>query len=75
MHTPELLTMTYTNPFWQRYNEGLTRLTEPDRAIGPLVAVGCGHFVQRDGPGFVSDELVSLLDRVCNRVEQVSERS
>ncbi|KAF2638586.1 hypothetical protein P280DRAFT_471191 [Massarina eburnea CBS 473.64] len=74
LHTPRLLTMTYANPAWQKYNEGLVWITEGAKAIGPIIAVGCGHFVQKDGPGFVSDELVSLLDRVVNRVEQVSER-
>jgi hypothetical protein len=66
--------MTYANPAWRRYNEGLALITDEGRAIGPIVAVGCGHFIQKDGPGFVSDELVSLLDRIVNRVEQVSER-
>jgi pimeloyl-ACP methyl ester carboxylesterase len=74
LHIPKILTMTYANPAWRRYNEGLTYLTDDGRSIGPIVAVGCGHFIQRDGPGFVSDELVSLLDRVVNRVEQVKER-
>ncbi|KAF2819331.1 hypothetical protein CC86DRAFT_144685 [Ophiobolus disseminans] len=74
LHIPKLLTMTYANPAWRRYNEGLTRITDEGRCIGPIVAVDCGHFIQSDGPGFVSDELVSLLDRVVNRVEQVSER-
>ncbi|KAF2735967.1 hypothetical protein EJ04DRAFT_178701 [Polyplosphaeria fusca] len=74
LRTPKVLTMTYQNPAWQRYNEGLRGITDEDKAIGPLVAVGCGHFIQRDGPGFVSDEMVSLLDRVVNRVEQLRER-
>ncbi|KAH7117795.1 Alpha/Beta hydrolase protein [Dendryphion nanum] len=74
LHTPRRLTMTYANPAWQKYNEGLTRITDEDKAIGPLIAVGCGHFVQKDGPGFVSDELVSLLDRVVNRAEQLREK-
>jgi hypothetical protein len=68
---PKLLTMTYVNPKWQRYNEGLTRLTDEGKAIGPLVAVGSGHFVHVDAPGFVADELVSLLDRVVNQVKQI----
>jgi hypothetical protein len=66
--------MTYANPVWQRYNEGLTRITDEDKAIGPIIALNCGHFIQKDGPRFVSDEMVSLLDRVVNRVDQVSER-
>jgi len=74
LSTPKLLTMTYANPAWRRYNEGLTLLTDDGRAIGPIVAVGCGHAIHVDGPGFVSDEVVSLLDRVVGRMEQVSER-
>ncbi|PVH98394.1 hypothetical protein DM02DRAFT_615816 [Periconia macrospinosa] len=74
LHIPKLLTMTYANPAWQRYNEDLIAITDNGKAIGPLVAVGCGHFIQKDGPAFVGDEVVSLLDRVVNRVEQVSER-
>jgi pimeloyl-ACP methyl ester carboxylesterase len=73
MHTPKLLTMTFLNPTWQKYNEGLTHITDKDKALGPIPAVGCGHFIQTDGPGFVSDELFSLLDRVVNRVEQLKE--
>ena len=74
LHTPKILTMTYMNPKWQKYNDGLTQITDDEKAIGPVVAVGCGHFVQKDGPGFVSDELISLLDRVVNRMEQLRER-
>jgi hypothetical protein len=67
--------MTYANPMWRRYNEGLVRITDEGKAIGPITAVRCGHFIQQDDPRFVSDEMVSLLDRVVNRVEQVSERN
>lgn len=74
LRTPKVLTMTYANPAWQRYNEGLVQITDEGRAIGPITAVRCGHFIQRDDPRFVSDEMVSLLDRVVNRVDQVSER-
>jgi pimeloyl-ACP methyl ester carboxylesterase len=72
LHTPKVLTMTYLNPAWRTYNEGLTRLTDPDRAIGVITAVGCGHFIQRDGPAFVADELGSLLDRVIPRAKQLA---
>ncbi|CAI6334481.1 unnamed protein product [Periconia digitata] len=74
LHIPKALTMTYANPAWQKYNEELIGITEDGKAIGPLIGVGCGHFIQKDGPAFVGDELVSLVDRVVNRVEQVSER-
>jgi len=74
LKSPKILTMTYANPAWQKYNEGLIKITDSGKAIGPVIAVGCGHFVQKDNPGFVSDELVSLLDRVVNRVEQVYAR-
>ncbi|ORX96434.1 Alpha/Beta hydrolase protein [Clohesyomyces aquaticus] len=73
LNTPRALTMTYANPAWQKYNEGLTRITSEGKAIGPIVAIGCGHFVQRDGPGFVAGEMGALLDRAVNRGEQVRE--
>lgn len=66
--------MTYANPVWQAYNSDLTRITDEGKAIGPLIAINCGHFIQKDSPKFVSEELISLLDRVVNRVEQLSER-
>ncbi|KAF3051113.1 RNA-splicing factor [Didymella keratinophila] len=75
LHTPKILTMTYANPVWQAYNSDLTRITDEGKAIGPLIAINCGHFIQKDSPKFVADELTSLLDRVVNRVEQVSERT
>ena len=71
MKVPQVLTMTYVNPVWQKYNEGLTQITEEGKAVGPLIAVGSGHFVQVDKPEFVADELVSLLDRVVNQVKQI----
>ncbi|KAJ4294004.1 hypothetical protein N0V90_007693 [Kalmusia sp. IMI 367209] len=71
LKTPKILTMTYANPAWQKYNEGLVKITDEGKAIGPIIAVGSGHFVQKDKPGFVSDELNSLLDRVVNRVKQI----
>jgi pimeloyl-ACP methyl ester carboxylesterase len=74
LQTPKVLTMTYANPAWRRYNEGLCRITDEGKAIGPITAVRCGHFIQQDDPRFVSDEMVSLLDRVVNRVQQVSQR-
>ncbi|XP_014561305.1 hypothetical protein COCVIDRAFT_86853 [Bipolaris victoriae FI3] len=74
LNTPKALTMAYANPAWRRYNEELCRITEEGKAIGPITAVRCGHFIQRDDPRFVSDEMVSLLDRVVNRVQQVSKR-
>jgi len=74
LQIPKILTMTYANPAWRRYNEGLCRITDEGKAIGPITAVRCGHFIQVDDPKFVSDEMVSLLDRVVNRVQQVSKR-
>lgn len=49
------------------------KITDEDKAIGPIIAISSGHFIQIDSPGFVSDELASLLDRVVNRVDQLKE--
>lgn len=66
MAIPKAVTNAYMNPAWHKYNQGLTRLTERrDRQEEPIIAEGCGHFIQRDSPGFVADEIVGLLERLC----------
>jgi pimeloyl-ACP methyl ester carboxylesterase len=66
MAIPMAVTEAYMNPAWDAYNRGLTRLSARGNAKGePVIAEGCGHFIQRDSPGFVADEIVRLLDRVC----------
>ena len=60
----EAVTAAYVNPQWQAYNEGLCRLTEADRSRGPIEAVGAGHFVQKDRPDLVADEIRRLIARV-----------
>ncbi|CAL5871066.1 uncharacterized protein PFLUO_LOCUS5312 [Penicillium psychrofluorescens] len=57
-------TTTYLNPFWHKYNEGLVKITEEGRSKGPLQAPGSGHFVQKDNPAFVAQELDELLSKV-----------
>lgn len=64
MGHPKLLTSTYTNPYWHRYNEGLVKITEVERSKGPLQASGSGHFVQKDNPAFVAQELDEILSKV-----------
>lgn len=59
--------MQYVNPPWQRYNEGLTKLTCKERSIGPVVAVGCGHFIQRDDPNFVAERVCDIIGCVEGR--------
>ncbi|KAF7949956.1 hypothetical protein EAE96_007262 [Botrytis aclada] len=54
----------YTQPMWEKYNEGLCKLTDPDRAKGPLIAPKCGHFVHRDNPPFVAEQLEDLIKKV-----------
>jgi pimeloyl-ACP methyl ester carboxylesterase len=61
---PKSLVMRYLNPAWRRYNEGLVRLTENGRAEGPLTAVGCGHFIQRDDPEVVAGWLWQLIQKL-----------
>ncbi|KAL8721236.1 MAG: hypothetical protein Q9225_002048 [Loekoesia sp. 1 TL-2023] len=62
--TPISLSMKYSNPLWHRYNKGLLKITAPEKAIGPLTAQDCGHFIQRDDPNFVVDQLSYLLRRL-----------
>ncbi|KAI1196547.1 Alpha/Beta hydrolase protein [Nemania serpens] len=65
METPIAISMNYTNPTWHRYNQGLTRLTEPEKASGPIIAKGCGHFVQRDDPVFVAELVCKMLETIA----------
>ena len=61
------MTMKYLNSVWHAYNQGLTRITDKDRSEGPLIAKGCGHFIQKDDPQYV----VLLLSSMLNKIIQV----
>ena len=56
------MTTKYLNPMWHAYNEGLTKITDSGRGVGPLIAKGCGHFIQKDNPDLVVSLLADLLD-------------
>ena len=73
MGTPISLSMQYSNPLWHEYNVGLSQLTEQERSRGPIIAPGCGHFIQRDNAQFVVKEVLELLDRI--RMSQSSHHS
>ncbi|KAK4119608.1 alpha/beta-hydrolase [Parathielavia appendiculata] len=55
----------YVNPAWGAYNQGLTRLVPAENEV--KIAKGCGHFIQKDDPGFVANELNALLNRLRDR--------
>ncbi|KAI1753057.1 Alpha/Beta hydrolase protein [Xylaria castorea] len=64
MQTPISITMNYTNPTWHHYNQGLTKLTSPEKSSGPIIAKDCGHFIQRDDPTFVANLACSMLGTI-----------
>ena len=64
MGTPISLSMTYTNPLWHEYNEGLVRLTGFERGIGPHIAPMVSHVIQRNVL-FVVRSVVTLIYFVC----------
>ncbi|KAI1383851.1 Alpha/beta hydrolase fold-1 [Hypoxylon trugodes] len=64
MKVPLGMAAMYTQPMWQKYNEGLCKLTDSDRAKGPLIAPKTGHFIQKDNPSFVADQLEDLIRKV-----------
>lgn len=64
METPISLSMQYTNPVWHAYNLGLVQITDENRRRGPILAKGCGHFIQRDDPNLVVSELSKILDEM-----------
>ncbi|KAL4773366.1 alpha/beta-hydrolase [Aspergillus nidulans var. acristatus] len=63
MGCPVELSMAFVNPFWRAYNEGLVKITQAERAKGPVTAEGSGHFVQKDRPDLVVNEIVEILKR------------
>ena len=63
METPISLSMLYTNPLWHNYNLSLVQITDENRRRGPIIAEGCGHFIQRDDPNFVVSESLMILDK------------
>ncbi|RAH86754.1 alpha/beta-hydrolase [Aspergillus japonicus CBS 114.51] len=64
MGPPKPVTNRFVNPYWHRYNEGLVKITEAEYSKGPLIAPNAGHFVQKDNPEFVVQELNELLEKV-----------
>ncbi len=64
MGTPIGLSMMYMNPKWHKYNQGLVHITDREKSKGPILAKGCGHFIQRDDPDFVIKETLDLVDKV-----------
>ncbi|KAI0541315.1 Alpha/Beta hydrolase protein [Xylaria digitata] len=65
METPISISMNYTNPTWHHYNEGLTKLTRPEKASGPIIAKDCGHFIQRDDPTLVAELACKMLGMIA----------
>lgn len=64
MGVPKLVTNAFINPFWNRYNEALVNITESEYRQGPILAPKASHFVQRDNPSFVAQELDEILEKV-----------
>lgn len=65
LHVPKALTNAYIDTAWRAYNEGLTQLAGTGAHVkGPVIAKKCGHFIQRDDPEYVAEELGELLDRM-----------
>jgi hypothetical protein len=58
---PKAVTNAYMNPTWSKYNNGLLSLSSDGRGAEVKIAIGCGHFIQKDDPLFVSGLLQSLL--------------
>lgn len=56
--------MKQINPVWNEYNQGLALLTSREKSKGPIIAKGCGHFIQRDDPVFVATEICDMLQRM-----------
>ncbi|RTE80677.1 hypothetical protein BHE90_004756 [Fusarium euwallaceae] len=58
---PVAVIQTYMNTYWHRYNQGLAKLTVPERSKGPFQVPGAGHFIQADNPAYVGERLHEML--------------
>lgn len=65
MKTPIAITTHYTQPTWDRYNEGLLKIAEANRVEGVIIAEGCGHFIPADDPDFVAGMAVEMLGKLA----------
>ena len=57
---PGIMTKTYFDPAWQAFNEGLVTITSPEKRKGPIIAKGAGHYIMKETPEIVADELLEL---------------
>ncbi|KAK8022625.1 alpha/beta-hydrolase [Apiospora rasikravindrae] len=65
---PRGLTERYVQPAWDEYNEGLLAIAGGDpTADGRRVVIAphSGHFIQRNNPRFVADQVLELLKMLC----------
>lgn len=64
------MTRIYFDPAWHHYHEGLAQITVPESSKGPVMAKGCGHFIQRDNPQLVADEVLEVIKKLSHDVKQ-----
>lgn len=64
MKTPIAFTQSYTQPVWERYNDGLRKLSDRDRVRGVLIAQNCGHFIPMDDPAQAAAMTVDMIQRL-----------
>ena len=63
---PKGLNLRFMQPFWHAYNDGLCKLTGERRVKGVVIAEGAGHFVQRDNPRMVAQEIKEVVYKMIN---------
>lgn len=64
--SPRGLTERYVQPAWERYNEGLLSIAGEPAGRRVIVAPRCGHFIQKNNPRFVADEVIAMLKALCD---------
>ncbi|KAK7960520.1 hypothetical protein PG996_011166 [Apiospora saccharicola] len=63
--SPRGLTERYVQPAWEKYNEGLLSIAGEPTGRKVIIAPGCGHFIQKNNPRFVADEVIAMLKTLC----------
>lgn len=57
--------MNYGIAKWYAYNEGLVNIVTEGRGESPIIASGCGHFMQRDDPAFVGELVWKMFENIA----------
>jgi len=67
------ITLQYIQPHWEAYHHGLTKLTSPEKAKGPIAVKGAAHNIQSEKPEWVVKELRLMVETIMEELPPLPE--